>query len=138
MPRVESELAGKTLSGDVVSFSDEAYAEAMRLYRLKDIEAVATQVEDATRERRGISGLLSKFGIIKDKAPAVPEDVANFFRDFAIVQEVVHPDFDRAVAIGSLATRIELAMDQVPPEKLNAEFYDNLADARREYNLIFG
>ncbi len=135
--RLES-LTGETLSGVSVSFSYNAYADAMRLYSLKDIEAVVIQVEAEARKKSGVTCLLSKFGMTSTKATNVPEEVALFFRDFAIIQEFGHPDFDRGVAIGSLATRIELSLGLVPAEERTPEFYSELAGARRDYEQIFG
>jgi hypothetical protein len=131
-----AELSGKTLSGEPVSFSYDGYIDAMQRYSLQDIEEVVVRIENGSR-RSGITGILEKMGIKRPKTEPVPEEVAVFFRDFAIVQEAEHPDFDRGVAIGSLATRIELALDQVPDEIRTSEFYDDLNSACREYDLIF-
>jgi hypothetical protein len=109
-------LTGETHAGISISFSHAAYADAMERYNLKDVEEVARKLE------KGIK---------------VDPEVVDFFRDFAIVQEVDHPDFDRGIAIGSLATRIELATGQVTAEELDRRGIDQEA-ARAEYDLIFG
>lgn len=136
--RERSNLTGETHAGVAVSFSYEAYTEAFRLYKSKDIEAIAKKLEDGVKEKRGVFDFLRHFGVHKEKGQSVPEEVANFFRDFAIIQEFDHPDFDRGNAIGSLATRIELALDQVPTEKLTQEFFDQHTDACRDYENLFG
>lgn len=111
-----SELAGETHSGTLVSFSRAAYVDAMARYRLKDIEEVVIRVEKGKR---------------------VAPEVINFFRDFAIIQEADHPDFDRGMAIGSLATRLELATGQVTLAQLKELGHDYEA-ARTEYDHVFG
>lgn len=111
-----STLSSETLSGLQVSFSYAAYVDAMQRYGIKDIEAVVTRVE---------------------KGKKVSPEVIAFFRDFTIIQEADHPDFDRGMAIGSLATRLELATGQVPVEKTR-ETLNQLEHAQIEYDLVFG
>lgn len=115
MGKSPSSLKGETHSGREVSFSKEAYSEAMRLYRLTDIEEVVIRTE---------------------KGKKVAPEVARFFRDFAIVQAVDHPDHDRSKGIGSLATRIELAAGEITPEELNERGVDHEADCY-DYELAF-
>ena len=131
------ELSGELPSGEIVSFSYAAYIDAMQRYSLRDTEAVVLQVEAGSRERSGVAGFLAKFGVIVARAEPVPEETANFFRNFAVIQEVAHLEYDRGIAIGSLATRIQLALGQIPSEKLTPEFYASFASARREYDLVF-
>jgi hypothetical protein len=109
-------LTGETLSGTTVSFSLEAYLDAMERYRLRDIEQVVKAVEEGGE---------------------VPPELISFFRDFVIVQEVNHPDHDRAVGIGSLAMRIEIATGEVTAQELEAGGID-IDSARHEYELAFG
>ncbi len=114
--RSRGSLVGEIHSGREVSFSRAAYADAMQRYKLKDIEDVVIQIE----RREGVGS-----------------GVGSFFRDFAIVQEVDHPDFDRGTGIGSLATRIELARGEVTIQELRQKGIDVAADIV-EYNLAFG
>jgi len=138
MRQVETKLTGKTLSGEDVGFSYAAFSEAMDLYSLKNIEAVVERVENEVKEKSGVADFLSMFGFGKKSVEKVPQEVALFFRDLAIIQEVDHPDHDLGMAIGTLATRIELALDMVPADIRTEEFYDQLAEDRREYDYIFG
>jgi hypothetical protein len=135
--RRSGDLTGETLSGITVSFTYDAYIDAMHRYSLQDIEAIVIQIEDEAREKSGITGFLEKFGIARAKADRVPEEVAHFFRDFCIIQETDHPDFDRGNAIGSLATRIELATGEVTAQQVQERGIDLQSD-RGEYEQIFG
>ena len=109
------DLAGETHTGLIVSFSHAAYADAMQRYSLKDIEDIVCKLE---------------------KGRKVPQEIADFFRDLSIIQEVDHPDYDRGIAIGSLATRIELATGEITEEKLKNRGIDHEA-ACAEYDLVF-
>lgn len=114
--RDRSENRGETHAGETVSFSDEAYADAMERYSLKDIEDVVRRLEADLWVQPG---------------------TAEFFRDFAIIQEEKHPDFDRGNAIGSLATRIEIATGEITTDELDRSDINYMA-ARAEYDLVFG
>ena len=111
--------SGFTHRGREVSFSDEAFIAAMSEFSLQDIADVV--------------------GTLESKKPSkkVSQDIAEFMRDFAIIQEVDHPDFDRGYGIGNLATRIELALGQVTEAELQAKGYDLVA-ASYDYELAFG
>jgi hypothetical protein len=107
---------GETLSGRSVSFSREAYVGAMQHFNVADIAHVVQRVE---------------------RGEDVAAPVVNFFRDFAIVQETTNPDFEVGIAIGSLATRIELATGQATARDLVRSNADDGA-ARLAYDQIFG
>lgn len=108
-------LTARTLKNIEVSFDHSAFINAMARYRLADIEEVAIKLERGYKVAAG---------------------VAEFFRDFAIIQAAEHPDFDRGLGIASLAIRIEVAMGDVTPEEL-VEMGIDLAAASHEYDLAF-
>ena len=114
-----AELRAETLNGTNVSFSYAAYCDSIERYNVKDIEAFVERIENKKPWQR------------------IDPAEADFFRDFAAIQEQAHSDFDRGIAIGSLATRIELATGQVPDEKIDATI-QGLEVARVEYDLVFG
>lgn len=116
MSRSTVKLEGETLSGSAIAFSRDAFVSAMRLYRVHDIAYIALRLE---------------------KGKEVDPEVANFFRDFAIIQEETNPDYDVGRAIGSLAARIELATGQVTAQELAERGIDLESDCL-EYHLIFG
>jgi hypothetical protein len=106
--RRAARLSGETISGTTVSFSYAAYMDAMRCFTLKDIEAVVIKVEEGAREESGVTGFLKAFGINRPKPEPVPVEVANFFRDFAIVQEADHPRVPAEVPAGAGHHRLPL------------------------------
>ncbi len=108
-------IDAETTNG-VISFSYEAYTDAMERYTLGDMLAVVE---------------LTESGLMLDR------ETVDFVRDFAIVQAEVHPDTDRGIGIGSLAMRLDLATGRTSEEEFKARGVD-IDGAIREFELAFG
>ncbi|HUD06497.1 MAG TPA: hypothetical protein VMR34_01290 [Candidatus Saccharimonadales bacterium] len=91
--------------GETGDFSHLAYNTATLLYGHEDIERVAERAEAGIR---------------------VKPEVLSFFHDLAVHQGELHPDWDSAIALDTLALRIDCARGLVGQEILK-QYTDGVA-----------